>query len=127
MCVCVLSTGKCSCCCTRLAVQSAPGSASTSAVSSLYKLACVCVCVCVCVCACVCSRYPCENILIHEFAHTVMTLGMSEEQHKRVKDSYDRAVQANKYAKGKASEALLHSTLRMVRGADYTASPCRSQ
>jgi hypothetical protein len=61
-------------------------------------------------------HYPMENILIHEFGHSVMLIGMSEEERRRVHECYDLA-QAKK----------LYSENYMSSNADeYWAEGCQS-
>ena len=44
------------------------------------------------------DRYPHENILVHEFAHTVMNLGLlGTELYTRIKESYHAAMRNNLY------------------------------
>ena len=46
------------------------------------------------------SYYPMENILIHEFGHSVMLIGMSDAEKKRVHDCYEKAKSKNMYSAG---------------------------
>ncbi len=42
-------------------------------------------------------HYSQENILIHEFAHSVMCIGMDDEQRQSICAAYDEAVQSGLY------------------------------
>ena len=42
-------------------------------------------------------HYGQENILIHEFAHSVMCIGMDDEQRQNVCFAYDEAVRSGSY------------------------------
>ncbi len=46
------------------------------------------------------SRYPMENILIHEMGHTVMNVGLREEVQRRIHGCYERARDTGMYSKG---------------------------
>lgn len=63
------------------------------------------------------QHYPMENILIHEFGHSVMLIGMSDEERERVRKCYDNARSKNMYSKG----------IYMISNADeYWAEGCQS-
>lgn len=54
------------------------------------------------------EHYPSENILVHEFAHTVMAVGMNEDQRQAVISAYFNA----------RSSQLYHSSIYMMANAD---------
>ena len=54
------------------------------------------------------QHYPSENILVHEFAHTVMAVGMNEDQRQAVISAYFNA----------RSSQLYHSNVYMMANAD---------
>lgn len=71
------------------------------------------------------DRYPYESILVHEFAHTVMNLGLLDtELHTHILESYQAAMRNNLYEKtsyvasnpqeywAEMSQAWFHATLR---------------
>ena len=41
-----------------------------------------------------------ENILIHEFGHTVMNVGMSDDERQHIEDLYQQACSTGLYNKG---------------------------
>ena len=43
------------------------------------------------------EHYPSENILVHEFAHTVMAVGMNEDQRQAVISAYFNARSSQLY------------------------------
>ncbi|KXZ44242.1 hypothetical protein GPECTOR_70g472 [Gonium pectorale] len=43
--------------------------------------------------------YPSENILVHEFGHTVMNIGLTAEDRMRIKQLYDSAFRQQLYEK----------------------------
>lgn len=47
-----------------------------------------------------CSRYPCENILVHEFGHTVMNVGLAAEEREAICQLYRQARQSGMYSPG---------------------------
>lgn len=71
------------------------------------------------------DRYPHESILVHEFAHTVMNLGLLHtELHTKIKESYNAAMRNNLYNRqsyvalnpeeywAETSQAWFHATTR---------------
>jgi hypothetical protein len=43
------------------------------------------------------SRYPYESILVHEFAHCVMNVGLAKHMQKRIKQAYEAAIENKLY------------------------------
>ncbi len=54
------------------------------------------------------DRYPTESILVHEFAHAVMNIGMTEEQREAVREAYEKA----------REDGLYKSDIYMMANAD---------
>eukprot|EP00798_Chlamydomonas_sp_ICE-L_P023037 gene23037-30232_t len=63
------------------------------------------------------SHYPMENIMIHEFGHAIMNIGMTEEQIKDIQALYQKA-----YDKGMYKRDIY----MMANAAEYWAEGCQS-
>ena len=61
-------------------------------------------------------HYSQENILIHEFGHSVMSIGMTEQQRQGVQAAYDSAKQQNLYHPGCYSMEVRADVTREGRG-----------
>ena len=61
------------------------------------------------------SRYSSENILVHEFGHTVMNIGLTEGDRQAIRRHYATALQGGSYDKGGRAACSLSPCLGLPR------------